>query len=176
MAPPAFKSRLIPVSKKALSKLIKESRPRAGGWRCCTIARRRDETSMNTSVSPQPVVIPTPKQPAVRPRPQPPTRQGSSSQCDVESTTPVTHPSRSPRPIPLAPSSYPRPTPSRQHKRAITTAPIHGIMLPQPQQKHTVRPLSSRQNSEPRCCLVHFGSPPHRHRQRQPDMCLIRPE
>ena len=43
--------------------------------------------------------------------PQSPTRQGSSSQCDVESTTPVTHPSHSPRPIPLAPS-YPRPTPS----------------------------------------------------------------
>ena len=39
-----------------------------------------------------------------------------------------------------------------------------------------MRPLSSRQNSEPRCRLVHFGSPPHRHRQRQPDMCLIRPE
>ena len=48
--------------------------------------------------------------------------------------------------------------------------------VPQPQQKHTVRPLSSRQNSEPRCRLVHFGSPPHRHRQRQPDMFLIRPE
>ena len=39
-----------------------------------------------------------------------------------------------------------------------------------------MRPLSSRQNSEPRCRLVHFGSPPHRHRQRQPDMCLIRQE
>ena len=26
-----------------------------------------------------------PKQPAIRPRPQPPTRQGPSSQCDVES-------------------------------------------------------------------------------------------
>ena len=39
-----------------------------------------------------------------------------------------------------------------------------------------MRPLSSRQNPEPRCRLVHFGSPPHRHRQRQPDMCLIRPE
>ena len=48
--------------------------------------------------------------------------------------------------------------------------------VPQPQQKHTVRPLSSRQNPEPRCCLVHFSSPPHRHRQRQPDMFLIRPE
>ena len=44
---------MIPVSKKALRKLIKESRPRAGGWRCCTTARRRDETSINTSVSPQ---------------------------------------------------------------------------------------------------------------------------
>ena len=52
---------MIPVREKALSKLIKESRPRAGGWRCCTIARRRDETSINTSVSPQPVVIPTPQ-------------------------------------------------------------------------------------------------------------------
>ena len=44
-----------------------------------------------------------PKQPAVRPRPQSPTRQGSSSQCDVESTTPVTHPSHSSRPTPLSP-------------------------------------------------------------------------
>ena len=52
-----------------------------------------------------------PKQPATRPRSQSPTRQGSSSQCDVESTPPVTHLSRSPRPTPLAPS-YPRPTPS----------------------------------------------------------------
>ena len=42
--------------------------------------------------------------------------------------------------------------------------------LSQPQRKHTMRPLSSRRNSEPRCRLVHFGSPPHRHRQRQPDM------
>ena len=48
--------------------------------------------------------------------------------------------------------------------------------VPQPQQKHTVRPLSSRQNSEPRCRLVHFGSPPHRHRQRQRDMRLARRE
>ena len=32
--------------------------------------------------------------PHIRPRSQSPTRQGSSSQCDVESTTPVTHPSR----------------------------------------------------------------------------------
>ena len=37
--------RLVAFSKKALSKLIKESMPRAGRWRCCTIARRRDETS-----------------------------------------------------------------------------------------------------------------------------------
>ena len=48
--------------------------------------------------------------------------------------------------------------------------------VPQPQQKHAVRPLSSRQNSEPRCRLVHFGSPPHRHRQRQRDMRLARRE
>ena len=27
-----------------------------------------------------------------------------------------------------------------------------------------MRPLSSRQNPKPRCRLVHFGSPPHRHR------------
>ena len=46
--------RLITVSKKALSKLNKESRPRAGRWRCCTSARRQDETSMSTSVSPRP--------------------------------------------------------------------------------------------------------------------------
>ena len=38
---------------------------------------------------------------ALTPGAEPPTRQGSSSQCDVESTTPVTHPSRSPRPTPL---------------------------------------------------------------------------
>ena len=31
--------------------------PCAGRWRCCTGARRRDETSINTSVSPQPAVI-----------------------------------------------------------------------------------------------------------------------
>ena len=62
--------RLIPVSRKALSKLSKESRPCAGRWQCCTIARRWDETSMNTSVSPQPAVIPTRKQPAIRPRSQ----------------------------------------------------------------------------------------------------------
>ena len=55
---------------------------------------------MNTSVSPQPAVIPTPKQPAIRPRSQSPTRQGSSSQCDVESTTPATHPSHPPPPHP----------------------------------------------------------------------------
>ena len=56
-----------------------------------------------------------PKQPAIRPRSQSPTRQGSSSQCDVESTTPVTHLSRSPRPIPLAPSHLrPTPFPSRR--------------------------------------------------------------
>ena len=48
--------------------------------------------------------------------------------------------------------------------------------VPQPQQKHTVRPLSSRQNSEPRCRLVLFGSPSHRHRQRRPDMRLARRE
>ena len=51
-----------------------------------------------------------PKQPANRSRSHSPTRQGSSSQCDVESTTPVTHLSRSPPPIPLAPSHL-RPTP-----------------------------------------------------------------
>ena len=31
---------LVTCSKKALRKLIKESRPRAGRWRCCTSARR----------------------------------------------------------------------------------------------------------------------------------------
>ena len=35
---------------------------------------------------------------------------------------------------------------------------------------------SQEQNSEPRCRLVHFGSPSHCQRQRQPDMCLIRQE
>ena len=52
-----------------------------------------------------------PSNPQSAPTPSPLQRQGSSSQCDVESTTPVTHPSHSLRPIPLAPS-YPRPTPS----------------------------------------------------------------
>ena len=51
--------RLIMFSRKALSKLNKESRPRAGRWRCCTGARHRGETSISTSVSPQPAVIPT---------------------------------------------------------------------------------------------------------------------
>ena len=37
-----FMLRLVTVSKKAISKLNKESRPRAGRWRCCTVARRRD--------------------------------------------------------------------------------------------------------------------------------------
>ena len=74
---PYLRFRLIPVRGKALSKLIKESRPRAGGWRCCTIARRRDETSINTSVSPQPVVIPTPQ--ATRNPPPLPIPSGISS-------------------------------------------------------------------------------------------------
>ena len=55
---------MIAVSKKALSKLNKESRSRAGRWRCCTGASRRrdlDETSIGTSVSPQPAVIPNPQ-------------------------------------------------------------------------------------------------------------------
>ena len=50
--------RSIAFSRKALSKLNKESRPRAGRWRCFIGARRRDETSISTSVSPQPAVIP----------------------------------------------------------------------------------------------------------------------
>ena len=66
----------------------------------------------------------------------------------------------------------------RQHKSAVTPAGDHDITdhLSQPRRKHNVRPLISRQNSEPRRRLVHFGSPPHHHRQRQPDMCLIRQE
>ena len=52
-----------------------------------------------------------PSHPQSAPAPTSPTRQGSSSQCDVESNPPATHPSHSPRPTPLAPS-HPRPTPS----------------------------------------------------------------
>ena len=42
--------RLITVSKKAPSKLNKESRPSAGRWRCCTGARRRDGTSVRSRI------------------------------------------------------------------------------------------------------------------------------
>jgi hypothetical protein len=49
--------RLITCNRKALSKLRKESRPCSARGRCNTRARRRDETSISTSVSPQPAVI-----------------------------------------------------------------------------------------------------------------------
>ena len=56
-----------------------------------------------------------PKQPAIRPRSQSPTRQGSSSRCDVESTTPVTHPSRPPRPPRFRPPIPPHSPPLALH-------------------------------------------------------------
>ena len=48
-------------SQKALSRRRNESRPRSARWRCNTSARRRDETSIGTSVSPQPAVTPSPQ-------------------------------------------------------------------------------------------------------------------
>ena len=53
----AARLRLITFKRKALSKLRKESRPCSARGRCNTRARRRDETSISTSVSPQPAVI-----------------------------------------------------------------------------------------------------------------------
>ena len=53
--------RLITFKRKAPSKLRKERRPCSARWRCSTSARRRDETSIGTSVSPQPAVIPSPQ-------------------------------------------------------------------------------------------------------------------
>ena len=48
---------MIACNRTALSKLRKESRPCSARRRCSTRARRRDETSISTSVSPQPAVI-----------------------------------------------------------------------------------------------------------------------
>ena len=45
---------MITCNQKALSKLRKESRPFSARWRCNTCARRWDETSIGTSVSPRP--------------------------------------------------------------------------------------------------------------------------
>ena len=63
--------RLIAFSKKSPSKLRKESRPCSARWRCNTSARRRDETSIGTSVSPQPAVTPSPQATHNHPPPLP---------------------------------------------------------------------------------------------------------
>ena len=65
--------RLIAVSKKALRKLNKESRPRAGRWRCCTSARRQPGRDLHKHVSLGPARSDTnlPSNPQSAPAPSP---------------------------------------------------------------------------------------------------------
>ena len=58
-------------SRKALRKLNKESRPRAGRWRCCTGARRRGETSNTLRSRPSPQTYNNSKQATRNPPPPP---------------------------------------------------------------------------------------------------------
>ena len=118
---------LIAFSKKDLSKLRKESRPCSARWRCSTSARRRDETSIGTSVSSQPAVIPSPQATRNPPRPPFPYKTGPKlamrhrghHTCHSYLPIPPPHPPPAPPHAPHHAS-----TKVSQRRPPITTSPV----------------------------------------------------
>ena len=64
---------------------------------------------------------------------------------------------------------------TRLHKSAITTAGDHDISC-RNQNENIPSGLCELGKTQSRGAVVRFGSPPHRHRQRRPDMRLVRRE